>query len=361
MPFAPRIRKEILQALETRIIPALRRQEVALGNVILPFRFPPGISARLVSKSVPRASADSPGFPVQNHYPKARLHSAFYPYIGFVYEGAAVEHTIVNATQASRYQIQKGIYALHWQAPGVLLFPPGTARNTGLRLFQDDKNRPPSTVKILLCEVTAFGLNIHTLIENNGQRADVSHSLQINDDSVMALSHVFIKELQEATTEDQGIPQAIYLAMMLRLQHHLRAKTLKLANTSCPPTPALNQTLVAEHTHRAWQDAVIFIQINLHENLTLPLIAKQVGFSPAHLSRLFHRFGGMSVMQYVKLQRIAAAKKMLIEQAENITEIAQMVGFASSTVFCSAFRRETRLTPGQFRRQFRSTSSFSKK
>jgi AraC-like DNA-binding protein len=55
-------------------------------------------------------------------------------------------------------------------------------------------------------------------------------------------------------------------------------------------------------------------------------------------------------MYYVRSQRIAAAKNILENGIENIGEIAQLVGFKRANLFCRAFREDTGLTPGQFRR-----------
>jgi AraC-like DNA-binding protein len=82
----------------------------------------------------------------------------------------------------------------------------------------------------------------------------------------------------------------------------------------------------------------------------LPAIAQKANFSPAHLNRLFQRIYGVSVMYYVRSQRIAAAKNILENGIENIGEIAQLVGFKRANLFCRAFRENTGLTPGQFRR-----------
>jgi hypothetical protein len=122
MPFVPKIHKQILSALENSITPYLHRQEVAIGRVASPFNFSASIKAQLVSKSVPYASTDSPGYPIQNYWPKPNLVSSFQPFLGFLDEGAADENTIVHGAQAAKDKISNGIYNIRWQSPSVLFF-----------------------------------------------------------------------------------------------------------------------------------------------------------------------------------------------------------------------------------------------
>lgn len=356
MPFAPKIRKDILSALDEHIIPALHRQEVPLGNVSLPFQFPKDIRAYLISKTVPRPGANSFGYPVQAYWPKAKLLSTFHYYLSFIYQGAADEHTVVTAAQATKHRLSKGVYAIRWQAPGALLSPAGTPRNSGVRDYWDGPEPPPQAMKILLVRAVATELFVHTHIEIAGKPLEVSHSLQIKDQALMHLFNLFCEEMQNIPGNHPHTAQAICLAMMLRLKQHLLVHTPQIANTSFPPTMPLESIPLTDQTRGAWQDAVNFIQTHLHENLTLPLIARQAELSPAHINRLFHQFSGVPVMRYVRLQRVAAAQKTLEDGTENITEIAHMVGFHSVTVFCRAFRSETGISPTQFRSQHRRRS-----
>jgi len=349
MPSAFQIRKEILTALSENIIPALRRQGIPLGYVEPPFAFPAGIRARLLDKKVPRVSAADEGFPLQSVWPKANLLSTFHPYIGFLYEGEADERTLVTAAQASQQHISKGIYAIRWQAPSVLLFPPGTPRNGGLRHFWESSLPKPPAIKVLWLDHLETELLLHTHIEVEDQFVAGSHSLQIRDQVAMTLIRLFTEESSHLFRQSPEVAQEILLALMMRLHYCLKENSSHIANTSRPATPSLQKSLPKQT--EAWQKAVIFIQLRLQEPLTLSLIAREVHLSATHLNRLFHQHNGISVMRYVRLQRIAAAKKTLVEGNENIGEIAHLLGFKRANAFCSAFKQETGLTPNQFRRQ----------
>jgi AraC-like DNA-binding protein len=350
MPSARRVAKDILEALNTQIIPALQQQPIPIGCVALPFDFPSGINTRLVSKTVPRVSTADIGFPLQQTWPRARLLSTFHPYLGIIYEGAANEHTVVTAAQAAKYHIEKGVHAIRWNAPSALLFPPGTARNDGANVSWDFPGDKSPVIKILWFDFLAPEILVHIHTENSGDPIVASHSLQIHDAPLTALLGILVAQSAKELAGDKSTFQEIMLAAILRLKHHLETTPAQIANTARPLTIPLDNNLAVNN---AWQQAVIFIQMHLHEPLTLSAIAQEVKLSSVHLNRLFRQHGGVSVMRYVGQRRIEAAKKILLEGDENISEISNLLGFKRPNAFCAAFRQITGTTPAQFRRKMK--------
>lgn len=357
MPSPNLIRKEILRALNDSIIPALWRQAAPLGFVDAPMEFPSEIKARLISRTVPRAENENVDFPLQTRWPKSNLHSSFYPYFGFIYEGIADERTLITPKQAAQFNLTKGVYAIRWCAPGVLLFPPGVARSGGDPTFWEADGKAPP-MKILWISIWSE-LLIHTHINDGAGHRRISHSLQIKDQGILSLTGLFMEELKNTRTVEQGSAQALLLAMMMRLRKCLQMGHAKIANTSRSPVPVAEAFPAGDRAGTVGRDSAIFIQMHLHEPLSLSAIAQHVHLSSAHLNRLFRRVHGVSVMRYVLMQRIAASKEILKAGQENIEEISQLVGFKRANLFCRAFRQETGLTPGQFRRQSRRDISSS--
>jgi len=348
MPSARRVAKDILEALDHQIIPALQQQPIPIGCVALPFDFPSGIYTRLISKTVPRVSTTDVGFPVQQTWPRARLLSTFHPYFGIIYQGAAEEHTVVTAAQATKHHIDKGVYAIRWNAPSALLFPPGTARNDGTNVSWDSPESKPPVIKILWFDFLTPEILVHIHTEISGHPIIASHSLQIHNVALTELLRILVEQSAKGFAQDKSTFQTVLLAAMLRLKHYLETAPTQIANTSRPLTIPLNKELAIND---AWQQAMIFIQMHLHEPLTLRTIAQEVKLSPAHLNRLFHHHGSTSVMRYVGQRRIEAAKKILLDGPENISEISKLLGFKRPNAFCAAFRQATGTTPRRFRRQ----------
>jgi AraC family transcriptional regulator len=89
------------------------------------------------------------------------------------------------------------------------------------------------------------------------------------------------------------------------------------------------------------------------ESLSLDEIANLVDIHPVHLSRSFRRFYGSTVADYVRGLRIEFACKNLARTNLPLARIALDAGFAHQSHFSAVFRRQTGLTPAQYRSMFK--------
>lgn len=95
--------------------------------------------------------------------------------------------------------------------------------------------------------------------------------------------------------------------------------------------------------------AVSFIHENYRRHVSLEEAADTLGFSPSYFSRTFKEHMGCTFVTYVNEVRIQAAKSELISTDKDIAEIADSVGFDSVSYFIRVFKRETSMTPGNYR------------
>ena len=96
-----------------------------------------------------------------------------------------------------------------------------------------------------------------------------------------------------------------------------------------------------------------FISTHLTQELSMEDVAQAVGLSLCHLSRLFKKLTGMTMREYLSHERIEAAQQLLAAGELGIPQIASLLRFCDQSYFTLVFRRETGLTPGQFREQNR--------
>lgn len=92
-----------------------------------------------------------------------------------------------------------------------------------------------------------------------------------------------------------------------------------------------------------------FVNDRLAETLTLDDLVEHTGFSPSHLSRLFHDHIGISPMQYVTRQRMTRAATLLEVSTLNIAEIAHSVGYSDPYHFSRRFKQATGYAPTHYR------------
>ncbi|WP_257349934.1 response regulator transcription factor [Pseudalkalibacillus decolorationis] len=99
----------------------------------------------------------------------------------------------------------------------------------------------------------------------------------------------------------------------------------------------VNQTL--ETIHRRFGD-----------RLTLGQIADDIHVNNAYLSRKFNEELNTNFASYLNTYRIEKAKRMLKESPKmNISQVSETCGFNSQHYFSSLFKKQTGLTPREFR------------
>lgn len=100
-------------------------------------------------------------------------------------------------------------------------------------------------------------------------------------------------------------------------------------------------------------DSIAYINDHLTYELSLEGLAAKAALSPFYFSRLFKKETGFSPHQYILATRISNAKFLLQSTDDSVKNICFTVGFTSESSFCTAFKKETGLTPSEFRSQVR--------
>ena len=94
--------------------------------------------------------------------------------------------------------------------------------------------------------------------------------------------------------------------------------------------------------------AVLLMEANIEEPLTLADVAAVFNFSPNYLSQLFGKYGDSGFVEYITETRIAAAKEMLEQGDLKVYEIAEKLGYESAFYFSKVFKKVTGLSPREY-------------
>ncbi len=106
---------------------------------------------------------------------------------------------------------------------------------------------------------------------------------------------------------------------------------------------------------KAVERAVDYINLNYKEGIALDTIAEYSGITKQHLCRLFKKNFNCTVVDYITKRKLKEAKNLLRDTTLPIETIAERTGFCSSGYFAQMFRRFEDTTPGEYRRERRST------
>ncbi len=91
------------------------------------------------------------------------------------------------------------------------------------------------------------------------------------------------------------------------------------------------------------------VEENFHKNLTVNEYAEMVLVTSNHLTQTVLKLTGKTSSQVIKAKQILEVKRLLVHSNLNVTEIANQLGFVDQSYFSKFFKRETGLTPLQYR------------
>lgn len=95
--------------------------------------------------------------------------------------------------------------------------------------------------------------------------------------------------------------------------------------------------------------AIQYIQEHYQLPLSLGQIAEAVYLHPTYLSNLFKKQTGYAVVDYINMVRVQHAKTLLADPRNRIYWIVEQVGFSNQRYFSAVFKKNTGLTPMQYR------------
>ena len=98
-------------------------------------------------------------------------------------------------------------------------------------------------------------------------------------------------------------------------------------------------------------DAISYIQLNLKESLSVEFLSKRANLQQDYFSRLFFKYTGERPLAYLHAKRIERAQYLIATTSLTQSEIAEATGFESLPYFSKIFKKITRLTPTEYKKQ----------
>ena len=95
--------------------------------------------------------------------------------------------------------------------------------------------------------------------------------------------------------------------------------------------------------------ALVYINSNYSEDVTLEDASAKLNFDPSYFCRLFKSAIGATFTEYLNFVRICKAEKMLSETNDSIIAISEAVGFSSVSYFNRIFKKFRSCTPRYYR------------
>jgi AraC family transcriptional regulator len=154
-------------------------------------------------------------------------------------------------------------------------------------------------------------------------------------DSLMEQVHGELHRRKASPLLVQGLAQAIAI--------HLVRHYTELVPDTRSGSPSLPGYKLRQLTE--WMAA------HLAEEFNLDQLAARAGLSKFYFLRLFKKAMGVSPSHYLITLRLDEARRLLRETKRSIVDVALDVGYANPSHFARAFRKETGLSPSDYRHQ----------
>ena len=101
-------------------------------------------------------------------------------------------------------------------------------------------------------------------------------------------------------------------------------------------------------------DAVNYLHTNYLDNdFKVDLLEKMTDISPRYFKTLFGQQFGMSPKEYVISLLIKSAKELLMNEKNQVQDVAFMVGYSDVYHFSKLFKKKTGYTPTEYKREHR--------
>lgn len=143
--------------------------------------------------------------------------------------------------------------------------------------------------------------------------------------------------------------------MLIGYIRHILLHLMRYNTGHIPPLSAheINHVTAAAQirnniSNRLVKSAIDYIDTHIEKKLSLVDIAGVLNLNPAYMSRLFKEHAGICITDYIKLQKLGRAKKLLKSGGYTVTEISEMFSFSSIHYFSNCFKKEFGISPADY-------------
>lgn len=152
--------------------------------------------------------------------------------------------------------------------------------------------------------------------------------------------HLFDSILKEFISPTQG-SELILKANVLNIIYQLYQDSIN---------PFISSTIPSSPHYSSIKRAIDFIEKNSEKKIVLSDLSKLSNLSPNHFHRIFTQTMGMTPNTYITKVKLNRAKELLIRTDLQISEISVQCGFENIPYFSFLFKKQTNLSPGEFRK-----------
>jgi len=169
--------------------------------------------------------------------------------------------------------------------------------------------------------------------------AFISLKVSQKNDIIVLLNRI-LKERDSNEIGSEFLSHLLVLELFVLIS---RALKMEWENSIKSKSPKLKELI---------EISVNYIHNNFERNISLNDIAKFVFLSTSYFTRAFKEEMNISPISYLLKVRVERAMELLRETDQKVSDIALSVGFSNQQRFNEIFKKHTKMTPLQYRKQY---------
>ena len=145
------------------------------------------------------------------------------------------------------------------------------------------------------------------------------------------------------------------------IRHHEEAKKMHCHAVLAPLVYMLEQWYTARDVNQhhspimqAYHKALALIESDYKKDISVNLLAKELGYSASYFGYFFKKMQGVSIGRYIMDVRLKRSLELLDSQL-SVSAIAEKVGFEDANYFSCAFKNKYGVSPREYRKSKRSS------
>jgi len=115
----------------------------------------------------------------------------------------------------------------------------------------------------------------------------------------------------------------------------------------------INKFIIDSKRNPLIKEICIYVMTNVENNISISTISEALFLTKNHIGDTFKQETGMTVGEYITMVKIERAKQLVIEGTLKNYEIAQKLGYKDVEYFGKLFKKNTGVSPGEFRNTFK--------
>ncbi|MTI49193.1 MAG: AraC family transcriptional regulator [Firmicutes bacterium] len=168
----------------------------------------------------------------------------------------------------------------------------------------------------------------NSLIAGCALYARAALEANVNSEDVFTQSDVFILEIERLNNVKE----------LQEFEYHMVKKYIKMINRIRTIRYSSHITKIINHIHE-----------NITESITLNDFSSLTNKSKEYISALFKKEVGVTLIDYIQIQKIEESKNFLEFTDLNINQIALLFNFCNSGYFSKVFKKHTGIKPSVYR------------